>query len=325
MNKSNLSTPTRLLLLAVMFYLAGLAGNAAKFVQQARAAALLPHDTIASLFVHNEATLVWPPAGIALGALLLFGYRYWPGVALGSLLFSVMTGQSRIAMVCTVVGNTVGAVLCAHLLERYARFQNSMERVRDVSAFVVLACVLGATFNAACSAVGACYESPQLWDGFLTLFLKWWIPNAMACLVVTPVILTWGTRSCFEWKWRLGVEAILCGIGLTLATLLSFNTWTVFGLQSYPFAYLPYPFLVWGALRLGQRGATAGTLVVAVLAINASLKQQGPFAAPSETLTFVLLGTYLGILAMTNMLLTAMATEYRMPQAQRRTFEQKPA
>jgi integral membrane sensor domain MASE1 len=323
MNKSNLSTPTRLLLLAVMYYIGGLAGNAAKFVQQAKAAALLPQDGITAIFLHNEATLVWPPAGIALGAILLFGYRYWPGVALGSMLFSLMTGQSLVFMIATMVGNTVGAVLCAYLLERFVRFQNSMERVRDVSGFVVLACVLGSTFNAACSAVGACYESPALWDNFLTALLKWWIPNAMACLIVSPVILSWGTPSFVEWNWRLRVEGILCGIGLALGTLISFNTWYVYSLQSYPFAYLPYPFLVWAALRLGQRGATFSTLVVAILALSASLKQQGPFAAPSgsEAITFVMVGTYLGILALTNMLLAAAATERRMAEDAARKSE----
>jgi PAS domain S-box-containing protein len=294
---------TAVLLLAVLYYFGGLAGHA-------------------SIFVQEKAALVWPPAGIALGAILLFGYRYWPGVALGSVLFSLMTGEaSWVVMICTMVGNTVGALLCAYLLERFVNFQNSMERVRDVAGFVVLACVLGTTFNAACGGVGACYIGGGSWDNFLSELLKRWIPNAMACLVVAPVILSLGTPSFIEWKWPLRVEGIICGIGLTLGTLISFDSWYVYGLQSYPLAYLPYPFLVWGALRLGQRGATVSTMVVATLAISASLKQQGPFAAPSEGLTFIMVGTYLGILALTNMLLAAAATERRMAEDAARKSE----
>ena len=34
----------------------------------------------------KKATAVWPPSGIALAALLLFGQRFWPGVWLGAFL-----------------------------------------------------------------------------------------------------------------------------------------------------------------------------------------------------------------------------------------------
>src|SRR5262245_50830680 len=37
-------------------------------------------------FVAEQVTAVWPPTGIALAALLLFGYRLWPGIALGAFL-----------------------------------------------------------------------------------------------------------------------------------------------------------------------------------------------------------------------------------------------
>ena len=36
--------------------------------------------------VANSVTLFWPPSGIALAALLIFGVRIWPGVLLGALL-----------------------------------------------------------------------------------------------------------------------------------------------------------------------------------------------------------------------------------------------
>ena len=41
---------------------------------------------------NRSVTAVWPPAGIALAALLLWGYRYWPGVALGALFANGWTG-----------------------------------------------------------------------------------------------------------------------------------------------------------------------------------------------------------------------------------------
>jgi two-component system, LuxR family, sensor kinase FixL len=82
------------------------------------------------------------------------------------------------------------------------------------------------------------------------------------------------------------------------------------------FAYLPYPFLVWAALRFGQRGATAGTLLVSALAIYSLLHSRGPFVvgtekdAPLES--FTLLASYIAILSVTNLLLAGAASELRL-------------
>ena len=43
--------------------------------------------------VSGFATLVWPPTGIALSALLLFGYRLWPGIFVGALVANVLTSE----------------------------------------------------------------------------------------------------------------------------------------------------------------------------------------------------------------------------------------
>src|SRR5437899_3282080 len=45
-------------------------------------------------FVHKSATTVWPPTGIALAAMLLLGYRVWPGIFLGAFLVNVTTAGS---------------------------------------------------------------------------------------------------------------------------------------------------------------------------------------------------------------------------------------
>ena len=37
------------------------------------------------------ATAIWPPAGIAFAAILLYGARVWPGIVLGSFLVNVWT------------------------------------------------------------------------------------------------------------------------------------------------------------------------------------------------------------------------------------------
>src|SRR5262245_64982221 len=46
--------------------------------------------------VHPSATAVWPPSGIALAALLVLGYRVWPGILLGAFLVNITTSGNTV-------------------------------------------------------------------------------------------------------------------------------------------------------------------------------------------------------------------------------------
>jgi PAS domain S-box-containing protein len=288
-----LTTFTRVVVLIALYFVGGLLGKETSFLS-------------------GSVALVWPPAGIALAAILLFGYRFWPGVALGAVLFSFMNGMPfGFFTLGTAIGNTMGAIVCAYLLKKFIAFDNAMERTRDVTGYIGLACFLGTTVNAAFNVVSLAYSGAVAWDDLFPTTLVWWVPNALAGLVVAPFIITWATPSSTRWDGKLIAEAVICGAGLVGGTLVSFNSWFVHGIQNYPLAYLPFPFLVWGALRFGQRGATAGTLLVSSLAIYSLLHGTGPFVTTTETDSLMLIGTYKGILAVTNMLLAAAAAERR--------------
>src|ERR1039457_6870025 len=293
MQNLRLTTFTRVVVLIALYFVGGLVGKETSFLS-------------------GSVALVWPPAGIALAAILLFGYRFWPGVALGAVLFSCMNGMPLgFFTLGTAIGNTMGAIVCAYLLERFIAFDNAMERTRDVTGYIGLACFLGTTVNAAFNVVSLAYSGAVAWDNLFSTTLVWWVPNALAGLVVAPFIITWATPSATRWNGRLIAEAVICGAGLVGGTLISFNSWFVYGIQNYPLAYLPFPFLVWGALRFGQRGATAGTLLVSVLAIHSLLQGIGPFVTNTERDSLMLIGSYIGILAVTNMLLAAAAAARR--------------
>src|ERR1035437_479472 len=300
-----LTTLTRVVLLVALYFLGGLLGKQASFLS-------------------GSVALVWPPAGIALAAILLFGYRFWPGVAVGAILFSFMNGLPLgFFTLGTALGNTMGAIVCTFLLQRFIRFDNAMERTRDVAGFIGLACFLGTTVNAAFNVVSLIYAGTVSWSSWGPSMLEWWVPNALAGLVVTPFLLAWAAPSRLRWSPRLVMEAIVCSTGLLIGTLISFHSWFVYGIQNYPLAYLPFPFLVWGALRFGQRGATTGTLLVSALAIHSLLNGRGPFLATAERESLMRIGTYIGGLAVTNMLLAAAAAERRQAEQALAESEQR--
>lgn len=304
-SKPGFTTLTRVVMLIALYFLGGLLGKQA-------------------CFLSGSMVLVWPPAGIALAAILLFGYRFWPGVAVGAVMFSFMNGMPfGFFTLGTALGNTMGAIVCTFLLRRFIGFDNGIERIRDVAGYVGLACFLGTTVNAAFNVVGLVYAGTAAWSDLFPRILEWWVPNALSGLVVAPFLITWATPSALRWPPRLAVEAAVCGTGLVAGTMISFHSWFVSGIENYPLAYLPFPFLVWGALRFGQRGATTGTLLVSVLAIHSLLNARGPFLATSERESLMLIGSYIGILAITNMLLAAAAAERRRAEQARAESEKR--
>src|SRR5262249_23092778 len=90
-------------------------------------------------FVAEQVTAVWPPTGIALAALLLFGSRAWPGITLGAFLANATANAPLATAAGIALGNTLGALLGAWLLRRLVGFDKALERVQDVLGLVVLA------------------------------------------------------------------------------------------------------------------------------------------------------------------------------------------
>ena len=113
--------------------------------------------------------------------------------------------------------------------------------------------------------------------------------KSMLWLVIAPFIFAWASGGPVEWRRGLGWEGVLCALGLAASTLVSFSSWLGYGIERYPLAYLPYPFLVWSAWRFGQRGATAGILIVAAMSIAEVLRGRGPFIADTEKQSLLLL------------------------------------
>ena len=152
--------------------------------------------------VGAQVTLVWPPTGIALAALLLGGSRLWPGVALGATLVNASTGVP-LATACGMgTGNTLEALVAAGLLRRL-RVQPSLERLRDVAALVVLAAGLS-TIASATIGVGSLVLGrviPQ--TAAVPAWGTWWLGDALGDIVVAPLVLIWAGHACGR-AWRSG-------------------------------------------------------------------------------------------------------------------------
>ena len=126
----------------------------------------------------------------ARGARSIWGYRLWPGVALGAALANTFTGDAPAVTVLGItIGNTLEALVGAYLL-RAGRFRPSLDRVRDVLALVVLAAGLS-------TMVSATLGVTSLWIGdqidrrgdLPSAWRVWWLGDMGGDLLVAPLLL----------------------------------------------------------------------------------------------------------------------------------------
>jgi integral membrane sensor domain MASE1 len=108
-------------------------------------------------FVHASASPVWPPAGIALAALLVLGYRTWPAIFIGAFLVNATTAGNIGTSLCIATGNTMEAVCGAWLVNHFAGGTRIFDRGQDVFKFalaVIVSTAVSPTFGVTSLAVG---------------------------------------------------------------------------------------------------------------------------------------------------------------------------
>ncbi len=244
----------------------------------------------------------WPPAGLALAALVLLGIRYWPGIAIGAFLLNASSGVPPAGAALIGVGNTLEAVVGTLLLQRVVRFRPSLERLQDVAGLVLLAAAVSPAVSATIGVASLWWSGAISSASYGALWFVWWSGDAMGVLVFGSLLLTWAATPRLRESPGRTVEA------LVLVLLLVVLTDALFRLP-FNYVYAIFPVVCWAALRFGPRGAATATTLVTSLAIWSTLHGRGPFVASTPTENLALLQTFVGLLAVTALVLAALVTE----------------
>lgn len=262
-------------------------------------------------FEAEQVTAVWPPTGIALTAILLWGYRLWPGVALGAFIANVTTHEPILTATAICIGNTLEALCGAWMLNRFVRFSTSFNHLRDVLGLVLFAAI-GSTMIAATVGVASlCISQLQPWDAYSSLWILWWLGDMTGALIVAPLLLVWSKWPREFWRSHSKVEALCLFIALGVICLGTFTGMPAGRMVSEGLIYLSFPMVIWAALRFDQYGVTLVTTVASVLTILATLWGYGPFATGAIDQQLTLLQIFTAVVSATGLLLSASISERR--------------
>ncbi len=258
-------------------------------------------------FSNESVTAIWPPTGIALAALVLWGRGLWPGILLGAFLANVTTDVPVYTAAGIAVGNTLEAVVGAWLLERVG-FRPTLLRLRDLFALVVLGAVIStavsATIGLASLSVG-----DSLSESALTTWRLWWLGDMGGDLLVASAIFVLVTH----WPYRdlpgKALEAVTLIVALVAIELVVFT-------NDVPATYLAFPIVVWAALRFLQPGATLASLIFAVIAVSFTGNEEGPFFRRAQDDGLLLAQSFSAIVGLTGLILAIVT--YQRRRAERR-------
>ena len=261
-------------------------------------------------YINSSVTTIWPPAGIALAAFVLLGYRVWPAILGAAFLANYTTTGVVLPSIGIAIGNTLEGLLAAYLVNRFARGGRVFDRVRDILRFTVLAALVSTTVSASIGVLSLALGGLASWDDAPRIWLTWWLGDAVGDIVIAPALILWiGVKPAPKWTRVQVIEAIallLVTAGVAYATFGG-----VFPDRHYPLTVLLWPMMIWVAFRFGPRESATLLLVISAIAIARTLAGVGPFSVYSNNESLVLLQVWTGITAVTSLVLTAVVAVQR--------------
>src|SRR6478672_10176130 len=168
-------------------YVAGVVALAAAYYGAAKAGQSLQYTASVSA--------IWPPAGVGIAALYLYGLRWWPGVLIaeivvnGELLFGASPlplgslGGQQAGNMAEIL---VGAILLRHLIGSRADL-DSAQRVGGMVLALAVATAVSAIVGALSMLAGDVVDPSEA----PTFLRTWWLGDFAGALVVVPAALVW--------------------------------------------------------------------------------------------------------------------------------------
>jgi len=212
----------KIALLAAVYYLTGKFGNSI---------AIPP----------GFATVIWPPSGIALGALLAHGRRLAPGVFLGSLLINLdiadigsagaLLPAKLLVTVAIASGSTLQALAGHWLIGRWFGLPLRLQRVSEVIRLFAVAGPVACLIAATTGVVSLHYLNDLPVAAMLPNWFSWWIGDVFGIVVFLPLVMAIPLRGADGITWRDGALRGMHAIGLMLLVLplgLTFYAWKFF-------------------------------------------------------------------------------------------------
>ena len=249
-------------------------------------------------YLHGSVAALWPPVGVGMALLVLYGIPLWPGIVLGDLAVADFS-QPAGTILGQTVGNTLEVVIAAVLFYRLSDGRTQFGRVRDVGGARRSSRRGNGRKRGVRSIVTAtrrCDPERTAGDGLADL-----VPGRpLRCAGFAPLLLCWvGVR----------IDAIAPRQALEGAAIATLIVVLALLPSQRDVPYIVFPVLIWAALRGGPRGAAGAVALATTLTVYNTAHHGGPFIRATITQSLLATQLFVAAAAVTSLVLGAVIEE----------------
>lgn len=268
--------------------------------------------------INSSVTPIWPPTGLALAAVILWGYRVCPAVFVAALLANATTAGSLYTSALIALGNTLECLVGGYVVHRWSGGRDTFNTPAGVTRFS-LTSLAAATPISATVGVGTLILSGLADEGRVaSIWTTWWLGDLAGALVIAPVIILWGGGEPWARDRKRLADLASLVVGAGVIGIITFSPLIEQRTVRDPLAFLCIVPLLWAALRCSQRETATVALVLSCLAVWGTMSNVGPFARATQNDSFLLLLMFMISTTVPSLILSAdVAARRRAEQHQR--------
>jgi two-component sensor histidine kinase len=255
--------------------------------------------------INPSATPIWPPTGLALAAVILWGYRIGPAVFTAALIANATTAGTIYTAALIALGNTLECLIGGYLVSRLSDGRATFDTPAGVTRFALISLLaatpISATVGVGSLAVTGYAETAHVFSVWAT----WWLGDLAGAVVVAPVVVLWARGGIRDSNLReLRATAVIVAAA-GLVGVIAFSPLIPQSTIRDALGFLSVVPLLWAALRGRRRDTATVALVLAGFAVWGTTAQVGPFARATQNDSFLLLLMFMMSISVPSLILSA--------------------
>jgi PAS domain S-box-containing protein len=231
------------------------------------------------IIVPDLGSPIWISSGIGLAFMLIWGYRVWPGIWLGSLLTintSISSSEFFLVAVLVPTSSTLETLIAAYLAKKMLPPITRSLHPKDVIGLVnigAVACIISAAGGIAAFSFGKDLPLISLAGGWLL----WWLGNLAGIVLTTPLIVGWYMEPQFDRRFKTLLELVIYFGLFSSACFFVFANNNPNNISEH-FLFGLWLFIIWAALRFGRKTLTSSLFLISITATWTTMHGLGPYS-----------------------------------------------
>lgn len=264
---------------------------------------------------NTHAPLIWISTGIAVSAILKFGFSVIPGITFGAaaIVVSQFTPLDpfvfNFGVPLQILAGPMQAIVAVLLLQRSGIEELKFTTYSHLLPFLIYCVVLSPICSATLGVVGLMQNGLIQSGSFAVAWVNWWLADMLGILLVAPIVSSAIQLETFYLNTKTAIEFFtITIITLIAATLIFFDNSGNLAGGTHFFVYIIFPLIVWAGLRTKIIGAAVVSLLIAFMAVIGTAHSLGPFTF-DQSLTNTNLNIFLIIISLTGLFLATTTSE----------------